>query len=332
MLFKLLRRTGTPLACLGKRTMTDTPQGPKVTIGSVKGLEIRCISETGWFDGPQLVGDLMAIGGMSSSQYATKWEPFGNLHKENSGGSSALLQVENLDGSTRNVLLDCGWGAEWMDSRFKATGVDILLRENMIDSLIISHEHFDHFWGIPAALKYCPSLTIFVPYGFQDAGFDLIRRSGHTGQVVVVPKDQNLSVFPGLTISHFNVPCSLKVVGENVLFFHIEDKGLAVVTGCSHAGILRILDHAKNSFTEGNKIHALYGGLHLSPMGDWDDAREKVLDELATRNIDKIACNHCTGLNAVKKMRERGMSIIEGSGSHRSQSQYFVGNGDKIVL
>jgi 7,8-dihydropterin-6-yl-methyl-4-(beta-D-ribofuranosyl)aminobenzene 5'-phosphate synthase len=70
----------------------------------------------------------------------------------------------------RRFLFDTGWNPSWIDRRFAEEGVDRLLQEGAIEALIISHEHFDHFWGIGSTLKHCPDLKIYVPEGFHTAG------------------------------------------------------------------------------------------------------------------------------------------------------------------
>lgn len=207
-----------------------------------------------------------------------------------------------------------------------------MLQAGEIEALIISHEHFDHFWGIGSALKQCPSLTIYVPEGFQAAGFDLIRQQGHTGEVVIIPTGQPRILFPGLALVCFPMSTLLKVAGENVLYAHLQDRGLAMITGCGHGGVLNLLDYAQQFFVGGERIHALYGGLHIAPLDDWDAARDQIIDSLRGYHIDKLACNHCTGRTAVEKMLALGLPVQRGTARNGSQTDLFLGNGDVLHL
>jgi len=301
-------------------------------IGILRRLRIRCISETGWFDTATVFGDIKNAGGADADQYTIPWPPFGALHADNAAGFSALLEAETTDGAVRCLLFDTGWNPAWMDRRFAEEGIDAMLRQGQIEALIISHEHFDHFWGIGSTLQHCPGLTIYVPEGFHPDGFDLIQRQGHTGTVITVPLDQPLVLFPGLALVNFPMRTLLQTQGENVLYAYLQDRGLAMVTGCGHGGVLNLLDYARRTFQGGERIHAIYGGLHIAPLEDWDESREQVINALRGYNIAKVACNHCTGRTAVEKMLEAGIPVLRGTARHGSQTNLFVGNGDVLEL
>ena len=301
-------------------------------IGALQRLKIRCVSETGWFDTATVFGDIKAAGGAESDQYAIPWPPFGALHADNAAGFSALLEAEAIDGAVRRLLFDTGWNPSWMDQRFAEEGVDEMLRQGQIEALIVSHEHFDHFWGIGSTLRHCPGITIYVPEGFHPAGFDHIRKQGHTGTVVTVSADRPLVLFPGLALVSFPMNTLLQVQGENVLYANLQNQGLAMVTGCGHGGVLNLLDYARRTFIGGERIHAIYGGLHISPLEDWDESREQVVNVLGGYGIAKIACNHCTGRTAVEKMLALGLPVVRGTARHGSQINLFVGNGDVLEL
>ena len=310
--------------------MSDTR--PTFDMGVLKRLRIVCISETGWFDTATVFGDIKVAGGAETDQYTIPWPPFGALHTDNAAGFSALLEIEMTDGTVRRLLFDTGWNPQWMDRRFTEEGIDRLLQQGQIEALIISHEHFDHFWGIGSTLRHCPGLTIYVPEGFHPAGFAFIQQQGHTGAVITVPTDQPLALFPGLALVSFPMSTLLQVQGENVLYANLQDQGLAMVTGCGHGGVLNLLDYARRTFTGGERIHAIYGGLHIAPLEDWDESREQVVNALSGYGIAKVACNHCTGRTAVERMLEVGLPVVQGTARHGSQTNLFVGNGDVLEL
>lgn len=124
----------------------------------------------------------------------------------------------------------------------------------------------------------------------------------------------------------------LQVQGENVLYANLENQGLAMITGCGHGGVLNLLDYARRSFTGGERIHAIYGGLHLSPLEDWDSGRDQIVKALGDYGITKLACNHCTGRTAVEKMLASGLPVLRGTARHGSQTELFLGNGDALEL
>lgn len=301
-------------------------------IGALQRLKIRCISETGWFDTATVFGDIREAGGAETDQYAIPWPPFGALHADNAAGFSALLEAEATDGTVRRLLFDTGWNPAWMDQRFAEEGIDRMLRQGQIEALVVSHEHFDHFWGIGSTLRHCPGLTIYVPEGFHPAGFTHIQRQGHTGQVITVPVARPLVLFPGLALVSFPMSTLLQVQGENVLYANLQHQGMTMVTGCGHGGVLNLLDYARRTFQGGERIHAIYGGLHISPLEDWDESREQVVSALGGYGIAKVACNHCTGRTAVEKMLELGLPVVRGTARHGSRTHLFIGNGDVLEL
>jgi 7,8-dihydropterin-6-yl-methyl-4-(beta-D-ribofuranosyl)aminobenzene 5'-phosphate synthase len=305
-------------------------QTTPLAIGTLKRLKILCISETGWFDNATLIGDVKAAGGMGVSQYTLAWPPLGNLHPDNAAGSSALIEAEQTDGTVHRLLFDTGWNPAWMDRRFAEEGIDQRLQRGEIEALIISHEHFDHFWGIGSTVKHCPALPLYIPEGFHNEGLELIKQAGHTGPITTVHPDQPLVLFPGFALIHFRMSTLLQVQGENVLYFNLADKGLTMVTGCGHGGVLNLLDYARETFAE--PIYAVYGGLHISPFEEWDAEHERLVDQLSEYHIAHFGCNHCTGIKAVQRMTETGLPVVRGSARHGSKTELFLGNGDVLEL
>jgi 7,8-dihydropterin-6-yl-methyl-4-(beta-D-ribofuranosyl)aminobenzene 5'-phosphate synthase len=56
------------------------------------------------------------------------------------------------------------------------------------------------------------------------------------------------------------------------------------------------------------------------------------VESLGQYGIVKLACNHCTGHRAVEKMLETGLPVIRGTARNGSQTELFVGNGDRVEL
>ena len=305
---------------------------PMLDIGTLNRLRILCISETGWFDTTTVFDDIRAAGGAEVDQYTIPWPPFGALHSENAAGFAALLDAETADGARHRLLFDTGWNPNWMDRRFAEEGIDQQLRDGQIEGLIISHEHFDHFWGIGSTLRHCPDITIYVPEGFHPRGLAFIAQQGHSGKVITIPSGQPLILFPGLAVASFPMTTLLRVEGENVLYGHIRNQGMAMITGCGHGGVLNLLNYARQTFQGGDRIHALYGGLHISPLEDWDESRDQVVAALNQYGIAKLACNHCTGQKAVEKMLETGLPVVRGTARNGSRTGLFLGNGDVLEL
>ncbi|MBI9092670.1 MAG: MBL fold metallo-hydrolase [Desulfobacterium sp.] len=342
-----------------ERKMTD--------IGTCRSVKVTNISETSWFDNQTLVGDIKGAGGLLVDQYSYNWAPFGNgnglgkgsyadgiakikqylphdldkaweiaqensVNPDNAGGYSCLLEVEELDGNKRKFLLDSGWSYKWMDECFKREGIDKMLENREIEALFISHEHFDHYWGLPVTLKYDPTITIYIPEGFYPEGKQYIKDSGHTGKLIEV-KNGLCKQIPGMASYVFPIPIICRVYGEQSLYFNIKDKGLVSVTGCCHQGIIRFAETAYNEIKyENDQCHGIYGGLHISPFDDWDPKYDDLVISLERYGFERIGCNHCTGVLCAKKFISQGYPVIEGTARFRSKDKAYLGNGDTITF
>ena len=299
----------------------------KVDIGRVRSLSIKCLSEVAWHDNARMRQDVREAGGLQQvDQFDVKWTP------GNAAGVSALIESIDGGGRSRKILMDVGWDVEYMDGVFRREGVDGMLSRGEIDFVYITHEHVDHFWGMPAVVRHRPDVKLLIPAGFSEKSKGLLRDSGHTGKVVELGPEGPRILFPGCASATFDIPIFLKTRGEQVLYFHVEGRGMVTVTGCCHPGVLDLLEYAKEAFDGFTEFHGVYGGLHISPFEEWGPAQDELLDKLKTFRLQRLACNHCTGVMTVRKMLERGMPVALGSGSHGSQSELYVGNGDTIVF
>ena len=77
-------------------------------------------------------------------------------------------------------------------------------------------------------------------------------------------------------------------------------------------------------------MYGIYGGLHIAPVGPMDPKREFIVREMGKYGFKKVACNHCTGLAAVKRMIELGYPVVKGTARFGSKSDLYVGNGDSV--
>ncbi|MCU0578201.1 MAG: MBL fold metallo-hydrolase [Desulfobacterota bacterium] len=293
-------------------------------IGQCKSVKVTCISETSWFDNAQIMADIMKAGGPTANQYAVKWHP------KNAGGYSALVEVEALDGTTRRILLDTGWNPAWMDYVFQREGIDDRLRKNEIEFLYVSHEHIDHFWGLPATLKYRPDIKLLVSNRYYPEGKELIQKSGFKGELAELGPGKIHRLFPGCASATFDIPIMIRVQGEQALFFNVKDKGLVTVTGCCHMGVVTMLQYGRDHIQTGGKLYGLYGGLHIAPFEQWDAKLDPLISGLADMKMQQVAANHCTGLIAIQKMQAAGIPVVKGTAKYGSRSELYVGNGDTV--
>lgn len=89
------------------------------------------------------------------------------------------------------------------------------------------------------------------------------------------------------------------LMDERALAVRVRDKGLLVFSACSHAGIVNVLHHTRDSFP-GEPIFAAMGGLHLS--GDTEPTIPETVRDLGGFGLTHILPAHCTGWRAVNAL------------------------------
>ncbi len=311
--------------------------GDKQDIGFCKSVTVTCISETSWLDGDAWLKNVERAGGRNVSQWSVDWD------ESNAGGYSSLIEIEELDGVRHKFLLDSGWNTVYMDKAFEREGIAGMLESREIEFLYVTHEHFDHYFGIASVLKRDPGIKIIIPNTFHEEGHALLAGAEfqashaknafpHKGELVRHDPGLIYKLYPGCASVTFDLNVPFGVKGEQSLFFNVKDKGIVCVTGCCHQGIITFAEFARNRIKGGDNLYGLYGGLHIAPVEELDARSEKTIMDLGGYGFQKIACNHCTGISAVRKMIESGYPVVRGSGRHGSPSDTYLGNGDQVIF
>jgi 7,8-dihydropterin-6-yl-methyl-4-(beta-D-ribofuranosyl)aminobenzene 5'-phosphate synthase len=199
----------------------------------------------------------------------------------------------------------------------------------MIDGIVLTHCHFDHTRGVATVLgkigkKDIPVIAhhdIFRLNFINDpflrhvgvmAGDTLSDIQSHGGAPYLT-KDV-LQIMPGIVttgeverLTDFEEPGidlftieNGRVVNDRMLddislVADVGNKGLVIVTGCSHAGIINIIRHAQK-ITGTQKIHGIMGGFHL--VEATGERIQKTVSALEEFNPDWIYAGHCTGFKA----------------------------------
>lgn len=88
---------------------------------------------------------------------------------------------------------------------------------------------------------------------------------------------------------------------DQAIVANIKNKGLVIISGCGHAGIINTIDYAK-SITGIDKVLAVIGGFHLTGGGIYEDAIEPTVNELKKANPSYIVPCHCTGWKATNRI------------------------------
>ncbi len=87
---------------------------------------------------------------------------------------------------------------------------------------------------------------------------------------------------------------------DQAIVLNIKDKGLVIITGCAHAGIINIIKYAKELSGE-DRIYAVIGGMHLTG-GVFEPLISRTIDELEQLKSNFIIPCHCSGLKALTEI------------------------------
>ena len=83
---------------------------------------------------------------------------------------------------------------------------------------------------------------------------------------------------------------------------NLRDKGLVVLSGCAHSGIVNTVQHARE-ITGVDEVYAILGGFHLAPAKD--DEIERTIDEIIKLRPKMVVPTHCTGFKAITRFSSR---------------------------
>jgi 7,8-dihydropterin-6-yl-methyl-4-(beta-D-ribofuranosyl)aminobenzene 5'-phosphate synthase len=240
------------------------------------------------------------------------------------------LHVE-VNGTT--ILFDMGASAAFANNA-ETLGVDI----SRVDVAVVSHHHFDHGGGLARFFELNEKATVFIREGphadrfFKFLGvikrpigldLDLLQRFGNRIEYI----DEMRVVSPGVYLLTGIGSTHPRPRGNRRLFVDSgdalipdpfdhellmvvhEDDGMAVFTGCSHHGVLNLIDAARAQFPR-VPVKAVFGGFHLIGLPFFNSmaASRGEVREIGWKVMDKVEgtvfSGHCTGEKAFSVLAE----------------------------
>jgi 7,8-dihydropterin-6-yl-methyl-4-(beta-D-ribofuranosyl)aminobenzene 5'-phosphate synthase len=88
---------------------------------------------------------------------------------------------------------------------------------------------------------------------------------------------------------------------EHATLFNVRDRGLVVISSCSHRGIVNVVKQAQE-ISGVSKVHAVLGGFHLGPATP--DYTKHIVEELVALDPDVLVPMHCSGQNFVEAVEQ----------------------------
>jgi len=210
------------------------------------------------------------------------------------GGFSAFVQLED-----RSLVFDAGGEASVILENLQSLGFDNV----ELDALVISHNHWDHVFGLPGVMSGTRNTdAVYVAASAADG----IKQQFPRAKVIAV--DGPKKIAPGVWLTG---PLEIDFMGaplsEQALVLENPD-GLHVVVGCSHPGIVAIVERVREMFPN-RPIAFVGGGFHLRSTGV--EEIQRIAADLERLGVHKIGPSHCTGGPAVDIFRDRwGESFV----------------------
>jgi 7,8-dihydropterin-6-yl-methyl-4-(beta-D-ribofuranosyl)aminobenzene 5'-phosphate synthase len=278
--------------------------------------------------------DLLASDGSEVVQRAI---PLKGMEVRNSilaeHGFSALVTVTS-DGSRRDMMFDFGFSAQGAAFNADALNLDL----SSVEVVALSHGHLDHTGGFaallekigrkeielylhPAAFKAPRYLKISDELKLRFPAFtrEQVDRAGVRAVETIEPHPLLggsvlfLGEIPRQTPFEKVPPnfCCEKdgqekpdpIEDDTALAFNVRGKGLVVLSGCAHSGIINTVKHAQR-VSEVNPVFAVMGGYHLTGA-DLDAVIAPTADALRELNPQYIVPTHCTGRIAADYMQKQ---------------------------
>ncbi len=231
-----------------------------------------------------------------------------------------------VETGTHRVLFDTGQGLA-LEPNARRLGIDLAAA----DAIVLSHGHYDHVGGLEALWpKAARAKLVLHPRAIEPKwsasgpggaarriSRDYVERERfRTPGRTVVCAATPLEVVPGVfttgaiprttdyedTGGPFFLDETLTrpdPIADEIALWLPEPDGVTLLSGCAHAGIVNTLRHVE-TLAGGAPVRRLIGGLHLEAASE--ERLRRTLDELRARPALAIACCHCTGAAAARRL------------------------------
>lgn len=244
-------------------------------------------------------------------------------------GFSALVDfAAAAGGGDHRVLFDTGVSPDGLVENMRLLGI----APDSVETVVLSHGHFDHTTGLDGLARKLGRVNLPVVIhpefwsrrrirlpghdvwelpstskrALEDVGFDVIEERQpsflfHDSLLVTGEIDRTTDFEMGFPIQealhHGSWEPDPFVLDDQALVLHVADKGLVVITGCGHAGVINTIRHAQR-LTGVEKLYAVFGGFHLSgPL--FEPLIPRVCQAFADLRPEFMVPSHCTGWKAM---------------------------------
>jgi 7,8-dihydropterin-6-yl-methyl-4-(beta-D-ribofuranosyl)aminobenzene 5'-phosphate synthase len=201
-----------------------------------------------------------------------------------------------IEGLEKTILFDTGGDSATLLHNMKELKID----SQEIDVVVLSHIHSDHVGGLDGFLKENGNVMVYLPRSFQESLKDIVRSSGAEVNDISEAKKLMTGVYTTGELGDIIREQSLVIT---------TSKGLVIITGCAHPGVVNIIRKAKDIVPE-NRVYLVMGGFHLA--GESASTIESIIEQFRQLSVEKVASCHCSGDETRRRFRQAyGEGYIE---------------------
>ncbi len=182
-----------------------------------------------------------------------------------------------ITGPEKTILFDSGPGGSLLGNMEK-----LAIEPQSIDTVVLSHIHPDHTGGLESFLKKNPDVAVYLPESFPKGFKDKVKAQG----AKIVEVEQPMKICENV----WSTGQLGKWIKEQSLIIRTE-RGLIVISGCAHPGIVNIVNAAKD-LVKGD-ILLVMGGFHVEWAGK--GKIEKVISVFKQLGVQNVGLCHGSG-------------------------------------
>lgn len=183
-----------------------------------------------------------------------------------------------IEGLEKTILFDTGGDSAMLLRNMRTLG----LNPRDVDVIVISHIHYDHLGGLPGFLEENHEVTVYLPECLPESIKETVREAGAELIEVHEPVRICERVYSTGELGD--------LIKEQSLVIEMS-RGLVVITGCAHPGVVNVVREAKDLLDD--DVHLVLGGFHLC----WMNLLQvrSIVEGVKEEGVEQVAPCHCSG-------------------------------------